>query len=671
LVSELTFSQEEIDPQRLIGDIIENLESDDAFEQNTILEYLTGLLRRPLNINKAESDDFADFILLSPIQVANLLSYRAQYGDLVSIYELQAVPGFDLETIRQELPFVRVNESPSQGLLGPSEILRGGDHTIFIGGNRTLEDKAGYLRDDGKGYVGNPWRQFARYRFSFGNRVSAGFTIESDSGEPFLSNGQLVDYKSAHFYMKDVTSKIKAVALGDYNISLGQGLTMFNGFSPGKSAYVMDFKRTGRKIRRHTSNEEVRYLRGAAATVSLSKDLELTGFVSSRNRDGNGVSLDTLDTIDQISSLQLSGLHRTQNEIDDKGSVHNFIYGGNLNYQSTKGQIGFNFYNSIFDKPLQRNPQLYNQFLWNGDQLGNYSIDYSYRVKALSFFGESAYSSNGGWAHTHSMQMGLSEFVSAALSYRNFDRKYTTLYPGAFAESQSVTNESGLYFALDIHPTYNWSITGYADLFQSPWLRFGVDGLSTGSEYLIRTTYRIKRKLEAYVQWREEAKQRNLSGNETPIDLLVPNERTNLRLHIGWKINPSLELRTRAEHVWWDEQQSEQDDQGFLIYQDILFRPQSLPFSFTARYAWFRTDGFDTRVYTYENDLIYNFSIPAFADHGARYYINMRYDINRSLTAEARIAQTAYRNRDAISSGNEEIEGSKRTDVKFQVRLRF
>ncbi len=165
-------------------------------------------------------------------------------------------------------------------------------------------------------------------------------------------------------------------------------------------------------------------------------------------------------------------------------------------------------------------------------------------------------------------------------------------------------------------------------------------------------------------------KKPNFSGNETPIDFLVPNEKTNLRLHVGWKVNRNLELRTRAEHVWWDEQK-EENSRGFLIYQDILFKPIKLPFSFTARYAWFSTDDYDSRIYTYENDLIYNFSIPAYADHGSRYYINMRYDINRLITAEARIAQTAYRNRETISSGNEKIEGSKKTDVKIQIRLRF
>ncbi len=123
--------------------------------------------------------------------------------------------------------------------------------------------------------------------------------------------------------------------------------------------------------------------------------------------------------------------------------------------------------------------------------------------------------------------------------------------------------------------------------------------------------------------------------------------------------------------MWWDEQQGESDDKGLMIYQDILFRSIKLPISFRARYAWFKTDGFDTRVYTYENDLIYNFSIPAFADHGSRYYLNLRYDVSRMITAEARIAQTVYRNRDIISSGNEEIDGGTKTDVKFQVRLRF
>ena len=48
---------------------------------------------------------------------------------------------------------------------------------------------------------------------------------------------------------------------------------------------------------------------------------------------------------------------------------------------------------------------------------------------------------------------------------------------------------------------------------------------------------------------------------------------------------------------------------------------RSIPVSFWLRYAVFRTDDYDSRIYTWENDLLYTFSIPALYGSGSRFYI--------------------------------------------------
>ncbi len=55
--------------------------------------------RVPLRLNMATAADLQSLQLLHPWQIRSLLLYRKTFGKLLSIYELQAVPGWDHETI--------------------------------------------------------------------------------------------------------------------------------------------------------------------------------------------------------------------------------------------------------------------------------------------------------------------------------------------------------------------------------------------------------------------------------------------------------------------------------------------------------------------------------------------------------------------------------------------
>ena len=76
-------------------------------------------------------------------------------------------------------------------------------------------------------------------------------------------------------------------------------------------------------------------------------------------------------------------------------------------------------------------------------------------------------------------------------------------------------------------------------------------------------------------------------------------------------------------------------------------------------------------IYAYENDILYTFSIPAYYGKGIRTYLNLQYHISPKIDFWFKIANTGYTDRDAISSGYNEIAGSRRTELKFQLRLKI
>ena len=146
--------------------------------------------------------------------------------------------------------------------------------------------------------------------------------------------------------------------------------------------------------------------------------------------------------------------------------------------------------------------------------------------------------------------------------------------------------------------------------------------------------------------------------------------RQNWRTHINFILNPSFTLRNRLEMVWFDKK-GKAASEGFLAYTDLLFKPLFKPYSANIRLQYFETEGYSSRIYAYENDVLYSFSIPFFYDKGYRYYININVDINKKLTFWLRFAQTVNKNKNLIGSGLDEIAGQKKTEFRLQAIYRF
>ncbi len=108
-----------------------------------------------------------------------------------------------------------------------------------------------------------------------------------------------------------------------------------------------------------------------------------------------------------------------------------------------------------------------------------------------------------------------------------------------------------------------------------------------------------------------------------------------------------------------------------LLFQDIRFEPAKVPLKATARFAWFSTDGYNSRIYAYEDDLLYTFSVPAYFGKGVRGYLNLNYTLSDKVTFYFKVGHTVYNDRESVSSGYNEILGNRKTELKFQFRLKI
>ena len=657
--------------EQQLENITENNE-DAETEDDSYLQEMAQFLKNPVNLNTADESILKDLKILTTLQIKNLVSYKSILGKLANIYELQAVPGWDLQTIRKIRPYITViNEINLFESIGKR--LRGGEHSLLVRATQVLERSKGYLIDSSVAtnfYPGSPQKLLLRYKYVYKNLLQYGIVAEKDGGEQFFKGDQKsgFDFYSAHIFMRNL-GIIKSLALGDYTVNMGQGLTQWQSLAFKKGPDIAGTKRQSAVLRPYNSAGEINFHRGVGITIGKN-NWEATVFGSFRKLDANFVPGDSLTNEDIISSLQTSGYHRTKSEVADKNIQRQIAFGGNLSFQFKQLHVGVNGIQYNFKYPLLKDQQPYNAFALKGKNFGNYSVDYSYTFKNMHFFGELATTGKKGLAFVNGLLISVAANVDMSFLYRNIAKEYQSLYTNAFTEGSTPTNEKGLFSGISIRPAQQWQIDAYVDLYKFPWLKYGVNAPTTGSDYFIQLTYRPSRQLEIYTRFKRESKGLNLTSSDFVLYPVLNPPKQNWRTQFSYKISREWTFRNRAEMVWFSKTGPD-PGQGFLIYADVIYKPMMKPFSANIRLQYFETDDYNSRLYAYENDVLYSFSIPVFYEKGYRYYLNVNYDLTKKLTAWARIAQTINPDRSIIGSGLDEIKGNRKTEVKLQVMYRF
>jgi len=642
-------------------------------EDDSYLQSLEIFKKNKLNINTADVRELRELKILTDLQIQSLLRYRQLLGKLVSIYELQAVPYWNVDIIRNIFPFITVGETVSM----KDDIYQRftqGQHSLVVRAQQILEESEGFTRPDSitNRYLGSRQRIFTRYRYNYRNLLQYGIVGDKDAGEQFLKGSQNkgFDFYSFHLFIRKL-GRIKELALGDFTVNMGQGLIQWQSLAFRKSPDVTAVKRQASVLRPYNSAGEYNFYRGVGITVSVAPKIEATAFGSIRQLDAN-FQADTLQNQDDFfSSIINSGFHRTPSEIENKNTITQTTYGGNIAFNGNGLHLGANVVAHQFSDPFIRNIQPYNQYSIQGESWHNASIDYSYTYKNLHVFGEAAMSKNNGKAFLNGLLVSVDQRVDMSLVYRNISKEYQALYATAFTENTFPTNESGLYTGISLRPAAGITINAYADVFSFPWLRFRVDAPSRGADYLVQINYKPNKQVEIYSRYRNETKEINLSGQELPFRSLVGRPRQIWRTHIVYKPSRTVTLKSRVENLWFDPRAKDRSEQGFTAYTEFGYKPFGKKYAANARLQYFETDGYDSRVYAYESDVLYSFSIPALSGQGLRYYANINYDISKKVTCWFRWAQTIYNNQSTVGSSLDEIDGNRRTEVKLQVQVNF
>jgi len=676
----------------VIKNAIENLteQAEQEYDYSDLLDEFIELKENPVNINSTECKKLIPLFLLDDLLYQNLRQYIDSNGQLMSTQELLLVDGFNLQDVQNLRPFITAKEVKKNNYPKPSKILKYGHHTFFLRYQRTLQNVDGLTnRNDtvwdnkpNSKYLGNGDKYYFKYQFKYQDRISASLIAEKDAGEIFFENiknptldsliGDKIqkgfDFYAANIYVQNM-GIVKQAVVGDYHLLIGQGLNMWSSLSFGKSSNAINIRKYAKGIKPNSSTDENKFLRGAAVKIGK-KNWAFTTFYSSKKQDASDLSSNEDQETNFLNSLNGTGYHRTVNELLKKNAVQVQLFGARFAYAFNKFKLGLTASHSKLDKDVIAKTTPYQLYNFSGRENTVLGGDYEFHVLMASVFGEFSYEVNGGWAFIGGLNAPLNSRFALAILYRNYQKDYVNLFGGAFGENSKNNNEEGFYTGFNFQFAQKWKLSAYADLFQFPWLKFRVDAPSVGSEYMTQLDYEFNRRVQMQFNARYKRKQINTQNEYEAAYHLQEQTKYRFRYHISYRVHPLFTLKSRIEYQVF-ETPDKGPQTGFVIFQDVAYKSKNQRLGIMARFALFDVDDYDARIYAYENDILYVFSVPAFYNKGIRAYGLLSYKINRSLQFWCKIANTWYSDITEIGSGLNRIDSSNKTEVRCQLRIKI
>ncbi len=662
-----------VDPQQLISDIIEDMSSktDQEIDYTPIVEDLMYLFENPLNINQCSIEDLSKLAFLSDFQVKSLWDYIQTNGNLLSIYELQLIFGFEREDIQRIAPFIKLG-NPND--LEPLKyLLRNGRHEVSVKSSTILENQAGYKNPstpEASRYLGSKYSLYTRYSFQAKDRMAFGLIAEKDAGEQFFkgANQKGFDYLSGYFTLSKV-GLIKKLVVGDFDAEFGQGLTFWSNLSAGKSSNPLGIRKRPRGLVKHSSANENIFLRGAGVTIPIKK-FDITIFGSYKKIDAS-LEDTIIDDQKYFTSLPQSGLHRTPKEILSKRVLGELIAGGNVSYKGRKMNGGITISHVRVDGGFRVDSSLYK--LYSPSPTGRTNIGFNLQryIKNHLLFGEAAIEPK---TSEHAVLIGglfkLSPLVEFSVLGRSYTRGYTNIYTSAFAEGSGAYNEKGIFTGITLFPIKRLTLSGYVDIFSFPWLKYRVNAPSTGHEYLVQSEYRFSATFTGQVRYKLKRAEQNYIAECDRMVVVIPQNSQSARVQFTYTPDKRLMLRSRFDFTEFSSDSTGRE-RGYALSQDIGYTHPKYPITVSFRFAIFDTPSWNTRIYSYESDMLYTFSVPAYSSKGIRTYIMLAYSPTSRIDCWLRWSQTYYSDVKEIGQGLDLINSNQKNDLRLMVRVRF
>ncbi|MBP6871657.1 MAG: hypothetical protein KBC43_06595 [Bacteroidales bacterium] len=649
-------------------------------------EYMTGLgewqeavsrwLETPVCLNSDETEWLAEYRIIDPYQLSKLKEYRYIYGNLLSVYELAFIEGWDEQSARKVFPLVTVLSGNNPSFIPGKFDLRSFRQSLSVKYRSNSGKSRGYDKlYPGKSdsavthFRGSPAGIALRYDLQYRNRLELGIRMEKDPGEPMLQQTSVLsqqikvpDLFSGFLHIKDL-GLLKNIIVGNFRANFGYGLNLSGGqsISTGRT----NVPGMAGKIRPQTSTGEAGFFRGAAVELASGR-FSAAIFGSSRKIDGTTIIRDTLSgEVLSFSAISASGMHRTDSEMENRRAITETYAGGFGIFHSDWFKAGiFAGYNR-FSAEMVYQQEPYRQFDFRGKENIIAGLAMTAWLKPVNIFGEFSKSIGYGMAYLAGCRLSPVPGASILVSYRHFTKDYNNFHGTGILSAGNNQNESGLRTFLRLELPGRWNIEALADISKSDWVSYTLNapGRKWSVGLLVENQWNRSALLALSFRYtggsvRAEWPEANLARTTT-------SEQYRIRISARETTNSIFSFNTRLECSLRPEEPT-----GWLLMQDIEIKPWTGPLKFWLRCSVFDARGYDNRIYAYENDVLYDFSTIAYYGKGVRGIFMIRSSLFQHIDLWVRFSTVYYADK-YIGSGWDETGLNQQNEIEIQVRIRF
>ena len=575
---------------------------------------LYSLHESPINLNATTEEELSQLPFLSPQQIDELLAYADKHP-FASLYELRLIHSLADYEIRNLLPFVRIGSAEKEKMYA-REVFHYAQHELL-----TRIDARNIEAFEGT----DPMYGQLRYRFDYKRRVTFGLQLRRPAG----SKASELQY-NAYVQLKDI-GPMHTIVAGSFQASFGQGLVLAPVFRTGKSSYVQSVGMANNGLR-YYSSADGEGLQGVGGTYR--------------------------HVFSPHTRLDVSALYSIKKANDS--TLHHLV-GANMTLRHRKLEVQLTAIENIWSDSIRpyRN-SAYNQHYFRGTRQAVIGASVRYNHGWFDLFGEVATAQNYDRSTLHTTPSTLSprwgfgtiigsrfyptDGVALTALYRYYSPYFDNALGYAFSESSRIGDENGGYIGFDVTRWKGIRWSGYADIFSFSGPKYGIpqfptlgyDAMTEIRIHLPHNTSNITLRLRA----RDKG------------DLATYSSRLQFDWQQGgWSLRTTGEANLTSSSSLNTNPLNTNPQTGYTIYQDIAYdfaqsglsaKGKAIPLSLRLRVQWFDARKWDNRIYTYEHDVLYAFSIPAVYGIGGRAYLCLRWQAMDKLALYLRVSETLY-----------------------------
>ncbi len=560
-------------------------------------------MKHPLDINQCSQDALEELGMIDPGLAAAIIKHREMMGDIIDLYELQAVIGMNYQTFCRLKLVLTVK---ANGMINTRNGFRWSDVKQEI----EFRTGVGIERNNVSGnwkwmseknWEGGAFRHSLRYSAECGKRIKLVLKGEKDAGELFRIGGMRLGYDYwGGGVMLSQSNRIHSLVIGDYLMQWGQGLIQWQGRQPTKGADLTSIKAQSNSIRLHTGFAEHGFYRGIAFKVKK-KAFDYEGFVSFRKLDARTEkNQDSVIRGESIIGLQETGLHRTSTELAQKGLINAYTIGARVCYKKPDFHVAAQMVNDQFDRNWSLADDAYAIFRKPKKNQFAFSLDYAATIKQLHFFGEVGLSNAGTIASVNGLILSVGKNLSLSLLYRNYPNGFLGMHGQPFGVFYQKQSESGMYSGIQFKINHLTQMHFYTDVYQFSWLKYRLNALTGGKEMAMGLQQTRRKGLNFSVVAKYQAMEipsddANAQGVKGPIK----THRYRFQSQAVWPITAQLTSKLNVGYLLMkNENLGGVSNSGLLINWEAGLGLMDLPIKVNTQLIWANTSDYESRLYT-------------------------------------------------------------------------